>query len=111
MNTIIETRVFTKTSGFLKDTEKDRLIEFIARNPGVGDLIPNSGGIRKVRFALEGGGKSGGARIFTYFYDDENPVYLLAALKKSQKSDLSREELAALRELSKSIRDTHRGSK
>lgn len=111
MQTIIETPVFERTSGFMKKEDKDRFIDYIARNPDAGDLIPNSGGIRKVRFAIEGGGKSGGARIFTYYYDDENPVYLLAALKKSQKSDLSREELAALRELSKSIRDALRNSK
>ncbi len=47
----------------MNEDERDAVIETIARDPQAGDLIPGSGGVRKLRIALEGRGKSGGARL------------------------------------------------
>ena len=47
------------------ETEIDALIATIAQNPHQGDLIPGTGGLRKLRWARAGMGKRGGARVIT----------------------------------------------
>ena len=61
--TVVETPFFVrKADGLVSDEERERLIAFIAANPEAGDVIPESGGIRKLRWAARGKGKSGGVR-------------------------------------------------
>lgn len=63
----IETAVFTKLiTEMLPDDSYRFLQDDIAKNPQSGDLIPQGGGIRKLRFALPGRGKRGGARLIYY---------------------------------------------
>lgn len=47
--------------------ERALLVDFLAYNPRSGDLMQGTGGLRKVRWRLEGRGKRGGARVI-YFY-------------------------------------------
>ena len=47
----------------------------ISQNPDIGDVVPKSGGVRKVRFARQGGGKSGGVRVI--YYNRLEPVHNL----------------------------------
>ncbi len=62
--TVVETRAFFgRAKGRMSAAEVDRAIEVIARDPLCGNLIQGTGGIRKVRFAVKGRGKSGGVRI------------------------------------------------
>jgi hypothetical protein len=65
----IETSVFLRDAARagLSETERDETITMIARDPSVGDVIPGTGGARKLRVAGHGKGKSGGYRIITYF--------------------------------------------
>jgi hypothetical protein len=64
-------------------------IDFVARNPEAGGLIPGSGGIRKVRWGRHGSGKRGGVRVI-YFYDDPTmPLYHLVIYAKGRRDDLS----------------------
>ena len=72
--------------------EKDSFIDHIARNPMEGDLIPGTGGIRKVRFAVGGKGKSSGVRVIYYFYNFRNPMLLFTVFGKNEKADLSEQE-------------------
>jgi len=50
------------------------------------------GGIRKVRFAIAGRGKSGGVRIIYYFHNERVPVFLLAVFAKNERANLTRAE-------------------
>ncbi|MBK7233349.1 MAG: type II toxin-antitoxin system RelE/ParE family toxin [Saprospiraceae bacterium] len=69
------------------------LIEDISANPKIGTLIGNS--CYKIRLAIEskGKGKSGGARVITYFYIEMETVYLLTIYDKGEKDDLKPNEL------------------
>lgn len=64
MLSFIETKLFTKlVNEHLSDEEYARLQEVLIRDPETGDLIPGSGGIRKVRWGVKGRGKRGGIRV------------------------------------------------
>jgi mRNA-degrading endonuclease RelE of RelBE toxin-antitoxin system len=67
MYTVIETPVYSKmVDKILTESERDSFAAFIASNPQAGSVARGSGGIRKVRWAQQGRGKSGGARIIYY---------------------------------------------
>ncbi|MGN8023886.1 type II toxin-antitoxin system RelE/ParE family toxin [Phyllobacterium sp. 22229] len=72
MQTVIETPAFLASAydEGISDLERADIVAFIADNPTAGDLMPGSGGARKVRYAARGKGKSGGYRIITYFADE-----------------------------------------
>ena len=75
------------------------MIDHLAAQPRAGDLIQGTGGIRKLRWARGGRGKSGGVRVIYYFHSDRIPLYLLTVFGKGEKADLSkgeRNELAKL---------------
>jgi hypothetical protein len=88
--TVVETvRFLNDADGFIAETERARLVEFIGRNPEAGDLIPETRGVRKLRWALPGKGKRGGARLIYFFHNERLPVFLLAMYGKSEKTNLS----------------------
>lgn len=63
----VETSVFTRhVVGLLDDTDYTVLQRALLLNPALGDIIPGSRGIRKLRWAARGHGKSGGARVIYY---------------------------------------------
>jgi hypothetical protein len=76
----------------MQETERAELVAFIAANPDSGDLIPQTGGVRKLRWALPGRGKRGGARIIYYFHNERLPVFMLAAYGKNEKANLTKGE-------------------
>ena len=62
--TIVESKAFSRrASALLTAEERDGLIGFLAEKPLAGDVIEGTGGVRKVRFAAKGKGKSGGVRV------------------------------------------------
>ena len=64
MQTVAETSVFIRQASKLFSEEEHRaVIDFLAKYPLAGDEIPGTGGVRKVRFAAKGKGKSGGGRV------------------------------------------------
>lgn len=92
----------------ITDAEEGVLIGELAENPKKGDVIPNSGGFRKIRMAFGGRGKSKGARVI-YFYvvqvsDNADIIYLVMAYSKNQKVNLTSSELKQLRELAKELK-------
>lgn len=96
MRTVAEAPTFTRQAEKLFDeNEKAELISFLADNPLSGDVIPDTGGVRKVRFAASGRGKRGGARVVYYFLDDSIPLYALLVYQKNEKVDLTPEEKRA----------------
>lgn len=76
----------------LSPEEQDAVVDLVAYEPTRGDLIPSTGGLRKLRIAVGGSGKRGGARVIYYFYNEDFPVLLLALYAKNEKSDLSARE-------------------
>ena len=92
----------------LTEEERDAVIDLLAANPTCGVLLEDTGGVRKVRFAREGRGKSGGVRIVYYFYNESMPVYILAGFAKNEKANLSAAERAMLRKLVKRLLETQR---
>lgn len=71
--------------------------------PESGALLRGGGGIRKLRFALAGRGKSGGVRIIYYWLRENGQIYMLLAYPKSEKDSLTDRETAILRELVKEL--------
>ena len=93
MITVAETEPFQRKVGrLLSEDEKAELIAYLAMNPNSGVLIQGTGGIRKLRWARSGRGKSGGVRIIYYFHNEELPLYLLALFGKNEKANISMEE-------------------
>ena len=93
MLTIAETLPFQrKINGLLPQEERAELVVYLAEHPNSGALMQGTGGIRKLRWARQGGGKSGGIRVIYYFHNESMPLYLLAAFGKNEKANLSAEE-------------------
>jgi len=83
------------------DAERIEFINWIANNPEAGDVIPGSGGCRKVRWSSAGQGKRGGARVI-YFNATEAAIWLLIVYKKAKFDNLP---TAFLAELKKGVED------
>ena len=95
---LVETSTFIKrVEKLLSADELENIKDFLAQNPAVGDVIRGSGGIRKVRISSQQKGKSKGARVIYYFYNDQIPLFLLDVYSKSEKIDLTKTELGILK--------------
>jgi mRNA-degrading endonuclease RelE of RelBE toxin-antitoxin system len=70
---------------------------FLVSHPESGDLIPGSGGLRKLRWGAKGKGKRGGIRIIYYLVKKNKEIWLLSIFAKNELSDLPKEVLAQLR--------------
>ncbi len=92
----------------MTESELDGFKYFIASNPEAGNRIQGTGGIRKVRWAIGGKGKSGGARVIYYYHNDEIPLFLLTVYTKASKQSLTAKEKTELRKLAQSIVSTYR---
>ena len=94
MFTVIETPTFQKQVADVW-TEADRLdfISWIASNPEAGDVIPGADGARKVRWAVPGKGKRGGARVIYFNLSDDEIVLLVAVYTKAERSNISPKEI------------------
>lgn len=98
--TVAETPLFVKqATAVWSDSEREEFVDFIARNPEAGDVIPDAGGVRKVRWRRQGSGKRGGARVIYFFHDAETPLYLLLVYAKARQEDLTSDEKRRVREL------------
>jgi hypothetical protein len=93
MQTVVETPIFTRRAQkLLTEAEHMELIAFLAAQPEAGDEIVGTGGVRKVRFAARGKGKSGGVRVIYYFHDRDVPLYALYIYGKNERADLTAEQ-------------------
>ena len=90
---VVETASFvTDAKVCMTNEERTEAINMITANPECGDIVSGGGGIRKVRFAIGGRGKSGGVRIIYYFHNERVPVSLLAVFAKNDQVNLTRAE-------------------
>src|SRR6185503_11809965 len=110
MQGIIETPTFLRdvADAGLSQDEHDEIVAAVARNPMMGDLMPNTGGARKARFRGRGKGKSGGYRVVTFYSGADIPVFLLALINKGERADLSRSEQNELRKELSAVPDDYR---
>ncbi|HET9982321.1 MAG TPA: type II toxin-antitoxin system RelE/ParE family toxin [Longimicrobiales bacterium] len=89
----------SSAAGLLGESERKAIEDALLADPRVGPVIPNTGGVRKMRLALPGRGKSGGARVIYYYGAAKGRIYLIAAYAKNVKADLSEADKAAIRRL------------
>ncbi len=83
--TVAQTPVFQRcTAKIWSEDELDQFVNWIALNPLAGDVIPGSGGLRKVRWAASGRGKRGGARVIYYNLLQNGTIWLLMAYTKAK---------------------------
>ncbi len=94
----IETISFTRRiRELLTDDEYSRLQATLIEAPDAGDIIKGGGGLRKIRWAARGRGKSGGVRVIYYWVTEEGIIYMLSIYAKSVKDDLTKQEIKDLR--------------
>ena len=106
--TVAETAVFIRQASTLwTEDERFEFVDFIARNPEAGDLIPASGGVRKVRWGRQGSGKRGGVRIIYFYHNPAMPLYLLMIYAKARRDDLSPDARRTVQRLAARLKEAH----
>lgn len=95
----IESPLFTKVIyDYLSDEEYTALQWYLALHPEAGDLIPGSGGLRKVRWKAKGQGKSGGIRTIYYHKSRDGQIWLLTAYAKNEMENIPSHILRKIKE-------------
>ena len=100
MHTFIELPVFTRyANDYFDDGELADLQLYLSKNAKSGDVVPGSGGVRKLRWARTGMGKRGGVRILYYVQDARGRIWLLTVYAKSARENIPAATLNLLREM------------
>lgn len=100
MYTIIETEIFKRYADTIWEAgEREAFIVWLAANPLAGDVIPGSGGLRKVRWSRSGMGKRGGVRVIYYNELAGGQIWLLIAYAKAKFDNLPTAFLKQLKEV------------
>lgn len=104
LNTIAEFPAYTEaTEKYLSETERQELIDYLAKNPESGDVMPGTGGLRKLRWRKDNKGKSGGVRVIYYFHDARLPLYLLIMYAKEKTENLTIKQQQKLAMMTKAL--------
>lgn len=107
--TVAETQVFLRqAAGIWTEEEHDEFVLYIAGNAEAGDVIPETGGVRKVRWKRAGSGKRGGVRVIYFYHDRARPLYLLMVYAKSRQEDLDAAEKQTVCELASLLKGKRR---
>lgn len=97
---IIETSIFTRQVQSLLTEEEYRQLQLaLVTRPDLGDLIPGSGGLRKVRWSLAGRGKRGGVRTIYYWAVRKDQILMLLMYAKNEQENLTSDQLKVLRRI------------
>lgn len=101
----IETKEFQSRWKALGMTEGDlqALQEYLLKNPTAGPVIQGTGGVRKLRWAKEGRGKSGGIRTIYFDMTSSGQLFLITVFGKNEQSDLSPNEKKAIKAVVKQL--------
>ena len=98
MFTVVETFVFEKQwPHYWSENERGEFAAYIAESPNAGDVVPQSGGIRKIRWRRSGTGKSGGVRVIYFTRTVEEEVVLLLIYAKSKTDNITGTKLKEIR--------------
>lgn len=94
----IESPLFTKLiHDYMDDDEYAALQWYLVQNPEKGDMIPRSGGLRKIRWQHKEKGKSGGVRIIYYYKNNKGEIWLLTIYAKNEVANIHSSILKELR--------------
>ena len=100
MHLFIELAPFSRArEGVLSDGDLSALQSHLASNPDAGDVVPGSGGVRKLRWSRPGSGKRGGVRVLYYVQDSHGRIWLLTLYTKSAQENIAPATLRALRRM------------
>jgi hypothetical protein len=97
----VEAPAFTRQlSGYLDQDEYRELQSELVRNPNAGDVMPGTGGFRKLRWAdtRRGKGRRGGLRIIYYYFVSDHQIWLMTLYGKDEAADLTAAQKKALRD-------------
>lgn len=98
----IETDVFTEDlMDLLSDDEYQEFQAFLTEQPEYGDVIQDTGGLRKIRWSANGKGKRSGVRVIYYHVSTAAQIRLILIYQKGVKDDLTAAEKKVLRELNR----------
>ena len=98
MFTVVETFVFEKQwPHYWSENERGEFAAYITEPPNAGDVEPQSGGIRKIRWRRSGTGKSGGVRVIYFTRTVEEEVVLLLIYAKSKTDNITGTKLKEIR--------------
>jgi hypothetical protein len=98
--TVVETPSFLRdAASALTDEERTEAISFLAANPEAGDIMPDTGGGRKLRWRAQGRGKRGGLRVIYYYHNASLPLFLLNVFAKNEKANLTKAERNGMKAL------------
>lgn len=89
------------------DKDRDAFIDYIAQNPEAGDTIPDTGGVRKIRWSRPGMGKRGGVRVIYFYHDAAMPLYLLLIYAKAQQENWTPEDRRRVRTVVDAVKLLH----
>ncbi len=106
MQTLVPIGTFeTKARGLLGAAGFDDMLEFLAKRPKAGRVIQGTGGLRKVRIARPGRGKSAGTRVIYYYHNEDKPILLLLIYAKADQENMTNEQKAEYKKAVKLIID------
>jgi hypothetical protein len=104
--TVVETPSYlSRAEKIFSADERAEIVTMLASDPECGEIMQGTGGVRKVRVAVGGRGKSGGARAIYYFHGSESlPILIFAVFTKNEKANLSDTEKNNLAKLTQAIK-------
>jgi hypothetical protein len=106
MQTVAETPEYLRRADkLLTDSERGDVVDYLAAHPKAGDLMQGTGGVRKLRWARAGRGKSGGVRVIYYFHGEAIPLYVLTVFAKNERANLTKAERNDLADLVETLVD------
>lgn len=109
-HTVVETPRFLRDAdeAGIDENARGRIVDAVAADPLQGDEVRGSGGVRKIRIAGQGRGKSGGYRVMAIHLGESRPVYLLALLRKGDRENFNAAEVAGMKALVANIKQAWR---
>jgi hypothetical protein len=97
--TFVETKLFTElVLDYLSDDEYAAMQQFLVVNPEAGDVIPASGGVRKLRWGVAGRGKRGGLRVIYFLRRRHDEVWMLTLYAKNVADNIPAKVLKKIKE-------------
>ena len=100
MYTFIELPIFSRIAAdYFIDAELADIQIALAKTPTLGEVVPGTHGVRKLRWSRQGIGKRGGVRILYYVQDVQGRIWLLSVYAKSARENIAATTLNALREI------------
>ena len=87
----------------ISESERAQIVAMVATDPECGDVMPGTGGFRKVRVGRRGMGKRSGARVIYILRNQDFPIFLVSAYAKNEREKLTQRERNELVKLADAI--------